>query len=130
VLEFVKGLSGLGRSPHNKKGKNMFPKSVQEKDTLLKRGQLAAWWKKTSGGGFLLCHVCLRFWRRIEGRRYFEVSPRAYIYTHKKSEDMAICPECAQDEKARWSRMVVRARNDRSTAIKERQLYKSLRGNY
>jgi len=103
--------------------------STHDKDCLLSPGELARWTTNLASNKFAICHVCLRAWRRVPGRRYFETSPRMYKY-HASVRHMytAICPECAQSEESRWSRICVQARNDRGGKCRDQRLFKTDNG--
>jgi hypothetical protein len=75
-----------------------------------------------------VCHVCLRAWRRVDGKRYFETSPQ--IFKHHRSVSAmhtVICPECAASEEDRWKRQCVSARVNRKSRIAMVKILKSER---
>lgn len=100
--------------------------STHDKDCLLSPGELARWTTNLTSTKFAICHVCLRAWRRVPGRRYFETSPRMFKY-HASVRHMytAICPECAQSEEERWSRLCVQARNDRGGKCRNLRMHRT-----
>jgi len=105
------------------------PARQHDKDALLSPGELKRWLANIVDNEFAVCHVCLRAWRRVPGKRYFETSPQLYRY-HRSVMDMhtVICPECAASELEQWVRGCARARADKKGRVKAQKLYRSERG--